>query len=190
MRPNPAAGLLADVMPECFGIMLIGAELDWTLLVTSSALSCASALTAQQAAAQRQHLFWTDLGYHTPAFLSVVRLIIVSTVSNGLKKKKTSRELEMSQWQQTRFVWNKQKNWWLSMRTWSHNSWTAEKGSVYKENATFISGKFEKKCNAVLPTLTTRWFLLEWKHLKSSTRGYDNLDSRHPEWVNYGSKKS
>lgn len=29
MRPNPAAGLLADVTHECFGIKLIGAELDW-----------------------------------------------------------------------------------------------------------------------------------------------------------------
>lgn len=29
MRPNPAAGLLADVMPERFGIMLIGAALGF-----------------------------------------------------------------------------------------------------------------------------------------------------------------
>lgn len=28
MRPDPATGLLADVTPECFGIMLIGAELE------------------------------------------------------------------------------------------------------------------------------------------------------------------
>lgn len=29
MGPNPAAGLLADVMPERFGIMLIGAVLGF-----------------------------------------------------------------------------------------------------------------------------------------------------------------
>lgn len=29
MKPNPVAGLFADVMHECFGIMLIGAELGW-----------------------------------------------------------------------------------------------------------------------------------------------------------------
>lgn len=73
MRPNPAAGLLADVMPECFGIMLIGAELDSTIPVTGSALICASAFRAHQAVAQ--HFFCTDLSYHTVTFPSIIRLI-------------------------------------------------------------------------------------------------------------------
>lgn len=58
MRPNPAAGLLADVMPECFGIMLIGAELDWTIPMTGSALICASAFGANQEVAQHNTLLF------------------------------------------------------------------------------------------------------------------------------------
>lgn len=34
MRPNPAAGLLADVMPERFGIMLIGTVLNFNVCVS------------------------------------------------------------------------------------------------------------------------------------------------------------
>lgn len=52
MRPNPVAGLLADVMPECFGIMLIGAELDWPIPMMGSALICASAFGVNQEVAQ------------------------------------------------------------------------------------------------------------------------------------------
>jgi len=62
MGPNPATGLLADVMPECFGIMLIGAELDWTIPMTDLAVICASAFRARQTVAQ--HFVCADSGYH------------------------------------------------------------------------------------------------------------------------------
>lgn len=35
MKSNTAAGLLADVIPECFGIMLIGAELGFNVSITN-----------------------------------------------------------------------------------------------------------------------------------------------------------
>lgn len=74
MRPDPAAGLLADVTPECFGIMLIGAELVWTVPMTNPAVICASAFTAHWAAAQ--HFVCTAPGYQTALLLPVLELAV------------------------------------------------------------------------------------------------------------------